>query len=952
MRDAHVLDAAQGAPVARLAGSRALLVVAILIAALASSPVVAQRDAGRRRPAQQEDADARAATAARAAKLDKRARALLPTDRGQAIDLWKRAAQAYGQARNQMAQGQVEYVLGAVAHEDGDRAAAVEHLEAARELLASRNRSLHRAFAENRLLAIGHAEGDVDLQEAYERAVAAEEAVGATPFASMRAGYNTVHCTTGYDSALAFFMATLDVERPLGGSELRCGRLEIACAYGYYGLRKYDECLVHLARAIEVVEAAEPAEQVRWFHVAATLGWRDPDRALRHAERAVELASSLDDVSLLSREQALLAGRLEILKRTDEAVREWQAAVATARTAAQADPRQGAILASHCTRLGALESTAGNFAAARDAYQEAADAYRATGEDGQAAVQLLSVARTHVREGDLEAAEPVTQEYLDYQRGRETPAAAIAGLTAAGKLYLAVPDECADEALALAKEHFDEAIEIRRAEDDPKLCQGIIAVAEACSTAGCHSQAVDYYGRARLAAAERGDRQSEADALAGTALALATQGAYPAALAVGDEVVAILGELGRDAEVATWLLRTASYERNATLDFSRGVERYRRAAAIYDALGEDAQTASTCYSLGFIHERYLDDLGEAAALYRRSAEKYMASRSASSQRQAAKVVQRLAGIHHGLGDDAAAARAMEELLASQEANSATPYELATTQRYLASYRAARGDYEAAIECAQLVRELHAQSNGGPATGDAAALLLIAELHHLAGRHGAAEAVYREALAEYGGEGSSPNIRAFIYGGLAHVLLRLDRPKEARAAYRDALIYERSSLSRLERVLAMTCTVRGPGDHARALGFYERALEVEDAFGNGSNLRTASALRNTAAIREEQGETEHALALYEQAAAIYRDNAWAQELARILEAVGLAREALGEWEAAVVAYDEALDLYRELDQSERRADLAFVVSGLYAKNGDDAKAAEYRSIADERPAWER
>ena len=857
----------------------------------------------------------------------------------QAVEAFRRAGDAHGQ-------GRCLYWLATAEHGGGDLAAASGHLREALELLTEPGQRWLRAYAANRLLAIVSAGSPTDAEAAYAVARQAEAVLDASnPVEALLDRFASTHSSRSPDDAWLFFSTALAAESAVGHDAARLARLEMACAQIARDRKDTGAVARHCENALALRGSVPPSERVKWLLFAADQSTEEPGPVPTRLREALDEARSAGDTALLAQVHLRIAPALRKAGHMDEAVAEFETAATELRDAPWGTPHREDLLGQALIELGEACEAASAGSAAVAAYEEAAAVYEAAGQPREAAGAHHRLGRALAAAGDLAGAECHIEAHLDYYRSLGDPAALLTPLREAGAAYLRAAKADPSAAGARAESCFAEFLRTQARVDGSALARQSLVVATLYANAKLPFQALGYCERARAEGRARGDQLVQAEALATAASAHAARGAYADALACADEAIALVRAAGQEARAAPWLLQSATWARQATGDASQSLDRYERALALYEELGRTAQEAAVCQTLAGLYDSALDDPGIAAQYYRRAAELLTQGGDQGAQRRARQLLPRLAGVLRRSGDDAEAARVLERCARDQESAGDSPEERARTQEALADILLAGSDFDEARSCLRRALDLYREVSPPSSIAVATVLLKLAESYHLSGDLASAVEQYEEALASLVGVEAVSGLRAYAYGGLSHALVLLGRHDAAVRARSEAVANERSLAHRLETVLSVVFRPRTASDRPRALAFFERVLEVEDAIGDQGGLRRASACRNIASLYQADGRVAEAEPLLARAAELFATHGWPQEEVVILESLGLIRERLGDWLGATEAYRRAIELYGEMgDPRGRRSELAFVVTRILDDHGRPDDAAPYRALA--------
>jgi tetratricopeptide (TPR) repeat protein len=182
----------------------------------------------------------------------------------------------------------------------------------------------------------------------------------------------------------------------------------------------------------------------------------------------------------------------------------------------------------------------------------------------------------------------------------------------------------------------------------------------------------------------------------------------------------------------------------------------------------------------------------------------------------------------------------------------------------------------------------------------------------------ARRLHERALEFCANQSCAPMTRAVNLNNLGHVLYRLARWEESKAAHEEALaIYEQElghDHPRLAEVLnRLGGALFNLGDMAGARTVYQRAFEVCSAASPSNPAETAVCLNNLGIVLRDMGELEEARDLLEQALRL-REEAFHSrhpEIARSLNNLGMVLRRLGDHGRARNVHERALAIHEDI-----------------------------------------
>jgi CHAT domain-containing protein/Tfp pilus assembly protein PilF len=527
----------------------------------------------------------------------------------------------------------------------------------------------------------------------------------------------------------------------------------------------------------------------------------------------------------------------------DAAMRLWERSLALYRALNDLAGQAAAL-----GNLGAGHYARGDLDRALRYYTRSLELAEAAGDYRTQGNALGNMASVHKDRGELAVAAEL------YQRTQKTRALTgdrrgeAADINNLGLINAALGD------LQGADEHFRRALELNRHDGRHRVAaNNLTNLANLAARRGRYEEALDVYTEALALRRETGDRQGEALDLFNLGLLHLDWGDYPAALASLQESAAILDELDmpvRRAEVRGGIaaVRTAmGHLQAARTDLTEAVAEAAGDAYLGPSLAMQRADLLT----------ELNELDQAAALYRQAQAGYRRLRDPTGQAEAEAG---LAYLHLARGDHEAAEEALSRALRMhQSMGDVRP--AAMTQVLLGDVRLLRGDTTAALEAYRSALDAY-QTLDDP-VGTAVAEGALADLHLETGAFGRAEARYRAALARLEGQPVGP-VRWRLRLGRGLALREQGRLDDAAAELRRSMdevetigatlpVSERrygymDDKWSLYAELAKTEVARGRPAEAFEISERMRARQFVDLLARG---RTGGRMPELALVREEE-----------------------------------------------------------------------------------------------------
>ncbi|MBN4004364.1 tetratricopeptide repeat protein [Nostoc sp. LPT] len=427
------------------------------------------------------------------------------------------------------------------------------------------------------------------------------------------------------------------------------------------------------------------------------------------------------------------------------------------------------------------------------------------------------------------------------------------------------------------------------------------------------------------------DLTRKADILNNMALVIADQGDIPRALALHEQSLEIIEQIG-DVQGKAATLNNMAWIIAQQGDIARAIALYEQSLEIIEQIGDVKRKANILNNMAKIIAQQ-GDIAKALALYEQSLE--IIEQIGDVQGKAA-TLSNMAGVIAQQGDIAKALALWEQSLEISEQIGDIQGK-ATTLNNMAKIIAQQGDIAKALALWEQSLEIYEQI--GDIQGKAATLNNMAWIIAQQGDITRAIALYEQSL-EIKEQIGDVQGKAAILSNMAWIIAQQGDITRAIALYEQSLeINEQIDdvQGKAAIVNNMAWIITQQGHIARALVLYEQSLEISEQIGDIQGK--APTLNNMAQIIAQQGDITGAIALYEQSLEIYEQIGDVQGKATTLNNMARIIADQGHTARALVLYEQSLEIKEQIgDVQGKGATLANMASWA-GKTGNKARQLE-------------
>lgn len=254
-------------------------------------------------------------------------------------------------------------------------------------------------------------------------------------------------------------------------------------------------------------------------------------------------------------------------------------------------------------------------------------------------------------------------------------------------------------------------------------------------------------------------------------------------------------------------------------------------------------------------------------------------------------------------------------------------EQAKSLRNLGKVYSDQGVYKKALDCLEQARAISHRINDVP--GESLSLQILIDTDNIRGEHQKNVERYKELIALCQQLGDRL-VEAKILNDLGSTYKKIGKYREAVCIHRKAL----KNFQKLASRQGEADSLSGLGDAYKALGKYEEAFKAHQQalLISDDRLKQAYTLCQLGWDLQSSGQSEKAIAHFEQAREFFRTTGNRAGVANALNGLGAANSNPGDYQQAESYYQQALNIYRELHNLYGEAAVLNNLGWVYESQG--------------------